>query len=68
MKAFFASIIAVVVIALGSDYLLGGPILDSGGVLVDPSAAAANVSANVRLPTKEEKEAVRERTRDTLAN
>ena len=50
MKAFIASLIAVVVIALGSDYLLGGPVFESGGVLVDPSAAAANVSPNVILP------------------
>jgi len=49
MKTFLASLIAVAAIALGSDYLLGGPILNSGGVLVDPSAANAHISPNVRL-------------------
>ena len=50
MKAFLASLVAVVVIALGSDYLLGGPIFESGGVLLDPSSGAATASSSVRLP------------------
>ncbi len=50
MKAFLTSIIAIAVIALGSDFLLGGPVFDTGGIIKDNSAAAAHVSPNVRLP------------------
>lgn len=49
MKAFLTSIVAVAVIALGSDYLLGGPIFESGGILINPDSAAATASSSVRL-------------------
>ena len=49
MKTFLVALIAVAGIALGSDYLLGGPMLDSGGILVDASSAKAHISPNVRL-------------------
>ena len=49
MKAFLASVIAIVVIALGSDYLLGGPVFETGGVLVKSGTAASTVSSSVRL-------------------
>ncbi len=54
MKTFFAAAIVVAAIGLGSDYLLGGPVFETGGVLRDSSAAAAYVSPNVRLPGQEE--------------
>lgn len=54
MKTFLAALIAVIGIALGSDYLLGGPVFQTGGVIIDPSAAAANISPNVRLPGQDE--------------
>jgi len=44
MKTFVAGI------GLGSDYLMGGPVFETGGILRDGSAAAAYVSPNVRLP------------------
>lgn len=50
MKAFLTSVIAIAVIALGSDYLLGGPVFDSGGVLLNPDSAASTASSSVRLP------------------
>lgn len=52
MKAFFASIVVMAVIAVGSDYLLGGPVTNSGGVLFDNSSATVFSSPNVRLDDK----------------
>jgi len=50
MKTFLAAAFVVAGIGLGSDYLMGGPVFETGGMLRDNSAAAAYVSPNVRLP------------------
>lgn len=49
MKAFLSATIVMVGIAFAADYLLGGPVFDTGGILLDNSAADAFSSENVRL-------------------
>ena len=66
MKTFFSALIAVILIGLASDIVFGGSVSKSGmlgrdisamsGVWGDTSSAAANVSANVRLPGQDEEE------------
>jgi len=60
MKTFLSALIAVAAIGLISDFVFGGSVSKSGmlgrdvaaasGIWGDTSSAAANVSANVRLP------------------
>ena len=50
MKSFVAAAIAVAAIGMGSDYLLGGPVFETGGIVWDNSVAATHAGANVRLP------------------
>lgn len=49
MKAFLSAIIVMVGIAFGADYLLGGPFFETGGILIQSSAADVFTSENVRL-------------------
>ena len=49
MKAFLTSLCVMALIAVASDYLLGGPLTDSGGVLLERSSADVFSGANVRL-------------------
>lgn len=49
MKAFFSATIVMVGIAFAADYLLGGPVFDTGGILLQSSAADVYSSSNVRL-------------------
>ncbi len=49
MKAFLSATIVMVGIAFAADYLLGGPFFDTGGVLIQSSAADVYKSDNVRL-------------------
>jgi len=56
MKAFLTSLIVVVAIGLGSDYLFGGPVFKTGGIIKDTSSATAYISPNVRLPGQGEDE------------
>jgi hypothetical protein len=53
MKAFLTSLVVVIAIGLGSDYLFGGPVFNTGGVIKDSRSATANISPNVRLPGQE---------------
>lgn len=54
MKAFLAALCVMAIVAVASDYLLGGPLTDSGGVLIDRSAASVYSSPNVRLGNETE--------------
>jgi len=65
MKTFLSALIAVAAIGLISDFIFGGSVSKSGvfgeeiaemsgTMLIDTSAAAANTSANVRLPGQDE--------------
>jgi hypothetical protein len=67
MKAFLTSLVAVLAIGLASDFVFGGAITKSGvfgeeitkksgTMLIDTSAAGANISPNVRLPGQGEAE------------
>lgn len=49
MNAFLCAVIVMVGIAFGADYLLGGPVFETGGILVQGSAADVYKSENVRL-------------------
>ncbi len=49
MKAFLSATIVMVGIAFAADYLLGGPVFDTGGILLKSSAADVYTSDNVRL-------------------
>ena len=49
MKAFLTACLVVAVSAVAADYLLGGPLTESGGVIVKQSASAVYASPNVRL-------------------
>ncbi len=49
MKAFVSAVICMFVIGFAADYLLGGPVFETGGVLVKTSAADVYSSGNVRL-------------------
>jgi len=49
MKAFLCAAIVMVGIAFGADYLLGGPVFETGGILIQSSSADAFTSSNVRL-------------------
>lgn len=49
MKAFLSAAIVTFGIAFAADYLLGGPVFETGGVLIESSAADVYKSSNVRL-------------------
>jgi|GEM_PF-2726148 len=49
MKAFLSATIVMIGIAFAADYLLGGPVFETGGILIQSSAADVFTSENVRL-------------------
>ena len=49
MKAFLSAAVVMIGIAFAADYLLGGPVFETGGILVKSSSADAYSSPNVRL-------------------
>lgn len=49
MKAFLSAAIVTFAIAFAADYLLGGPVFETGGVLIQSSSADVFQSPNVRL-------------------
>lgn len=49
MNAFLASLCVAAVLALGADFLLGGPVFDNPDPLIDRSAEAVYSTPNVRL-------------------
>ncbi len=49
MKAFLSATVVMLVIAFAADALLGGPVFDTGGILVKSSSADVYQSSNVRL-------------------
>ena len=49
MKAFLSATVVMLAIAFAADALLGGPVFDTGGILVKSGAADVYKSDNVRL-------------------
>ncbi len=49
MKAFLSATIVMFGIAFAADYLLGGPVFETGGILIQSSSADVFTSDNVRL-------------------
>ncbi len=49
MKAFLSAAIVMVGIAFAADYLLGGPVFETGGIVLKTSSADVYKSDNVRL-------------------
>jgi len=49
MKAFLSATVVMIGIAFAADYLLGGPVFETGGILVRSSSADMYTSGNVRL-------------------
>lgn len=49
MKAFLSATVVMIAIAFAADYLLGGPVFETGGILIQSSSAEVYSSGNVRL-------------------